>query len=171
MAKVNGTTVSASGIATTGADAIDILLNDHKLVKQLFEELAASTSGERATILEQLKALLTVHNATEENLVYPAVRFLAARPRDAETLYHQQDEAEAGLWAIDATIKGLVEGDDVADQIDVLHKAVLAHVRKEEETEFPHLRKTLDNDTLRQLTADVRAFRNNFRSVQAPRGG
>ena len=102
--------------------------------------------------------------------MYPAIRFVAARPRDAETLYHQQDEAEAGLWSIDATIKGVFEGDDVDEQIKTLQKAVLAHVRKEEETEFPHLRDALEGDALKRLTEDVRTFRNNFRSVRSPQG-
>jgi hemerythrin superfamily protein len=162
---VNGNTATAqsSGVATNGNDAIEILLNDHKVVKSLFEQLASSESGERAAVLEQLKALLTVHNATEENLVYPAIRFVASRPRDAETLYHQQDEAEAALWSIDATIKGVVDGDDPDDQIRTLQKAVLAHVRKEEETEFPHLRDALKGNALRQLTKDVKEFRSKFR--------
>jgi len=168
MAK--GNTATAGSIVTDGADAIEILLNDHRLVKSLFEQLANSDASERAAVLEQLKELLTVHNATEENLVYPAIRFVAARPRDAETLYHQQDEAEAGLWSIDATIKGVFEGDDVDEQIKTLQKAVLAHVRKEEETEFPHLRDALEGDALKRLTEDVRTFRNNFRSVRSPQG-
>lgn len=164
---VNGNTAAArsGGIATAGDDAIEILLNDHQVVKSLFEQLAGSDGGERAVVLEQLKALLTVHNATEENLVYPAIRFVAGRPRDAETLYHQQDEAEAGLWSIDATIKGVLDGNDADDQIQTLQKAVLAHVRKEEETEFPHLRKALRGNALRQLTDDVREFRSKFGSV------
>jgi hemerythrin superfamily protein len=161
---VNGNTTAApsGGIATVGNDAIEILLNDHEAVKRLFEQLAGSAAGERAIVLEQLKSLLTVHNATEENLVYPAIRFVAGRPRDAETLYHQQDEAEAGLWSIDATIKGALKGDDPDEQIRTLQKAVLAHVRKEEETEFPHLREALKGNALKQLTNDVREFRSKF---------
>ena len=155
----------AGSVATVGKDAIEILLNDHKVVKGLFEQLATSGEGERKDILEALKAVLTVHNSTEENLVYPAIRFVAGRTRDAETLYHQQDEAEAGLWSIDATIKGLVEGDDVDEQIKALQKAVLAHVKKEEETEFPHLREALKGNALKALTDDVREFCSNFRSV------
>jgi hemerythrin superfamily protein len=165
MATVKTATAQSAGVATAGDDAIAILLNDHEVVKSLFGELASAESTERATVLEQLKAVLTVHNATEENLVYPAIRFVAARRRDAETLYHQQDEAEAALWSIDATLKGLIKGDDVDEQILTLQKAVLAHVRKEEETEFPHLRDALKGKALQQLTDDVRAFRSNFRSV------
>jgi hemerythrin superfamily protein len=159
MVKGNTATASSGGVATAGDDAIEILLNDHKVVKSLLEQLAGSDSSQRATVLEQLKAVLVVHNATEENLVYPAIRFVAARPRDAETLYHQQDEAEAALWSIDATIKGVIDGDDPDEQIQALQKAVLAHVRKEEETEFPHLREALKGGALRQLTDDVREFR------------
>ncbi len=162
MENGNTATIGADGIATTGDDAIEILENDHKAVRALFGELAAGDGSARGEILERLKALLSIHNATEENLVYPAVGFLAHRKKDAETLYHQQDEAELGLWQIDAMLKGSLDG-DVSVQIDELQTAVLAHVRKEEQTEFPHLRDALKAKGLAQLTNDVREFRARFR--------
>jgi hemerythrin superfamily protein len=147
----------------TGSDFIEVLLNDHRTVKGLFEQLVASQeASESAGLLEELKGLLTVHNATEENLIYPAVRFLASRPRDAETLYHQQDEAEAGLWELDGLLKGSLEGPDFAERARALQKAVLAHIRKEEETEFPHLRETLSAADLQTISSDVAAFRAKF---------
>ena len=162
MGNGNTQVVEANGIATTGNDAIEILEHDHERVKALFEELAAAGTSDRPAILEQLKAVLTVHCATEENLVYPAVRVAAGRRKDADTLYHQQDEAKVGIWQIDAILKGTIKG-DADTHIDELQSAVLAHVRKEEETEFPHLRDALKGKGLSQLTADVREFRATFR--------
>lgn len=163
MTDRSSTVMASDGIPVVGKDAIEILENDHVAVKELFAQLAdGGASDNRAATLEQLKALLTVHNATEENLVYPAVRFAAGRPREADTLYHQQDEAEAALWQIDSMMKGTLDDSDLDEKIAVLQKAVLAHVRKEEETEYPHLRESLKSDGLQQLTDAVRQFRSQF---------
>ncbi len=158
-----------NGNTATAADAIEILENDHQAIKDLFAQLVGATqSNERARILEQLKAILTVHCATEENLVYPAVHVAASRARDADTLYHQQDEAKVGIWKLDSMLKGTLDEGDFATQAEELQKAVLAHVRKEEETEFPHLRESLKGKGLTQLTEAVREFRSEFR-FQNPR--
>jgi hemerythrin superfamily protein len=157
-------TTPAKGAPAVGNDAIDILENDHENVKALFAQLAdAEDAGARTEILEQLKALLTIHNATEENLVYPAVRVAAHRPKDADTLYHQQDEAKVGIWEIDSMLKGTLDDAGIDAKIEKLQSAVLAHVRKEEETEFPHLRDALKGKGLKQLTEAVREFRSSFR--------
>jgi hemerythrin superfamily protein len=143
-----------------GNDAIEILENDHVRIKELLADLVAAGEHDEGTaLLEELKALLTIHTATEENLVYPAVRVLAKRPAESDKLYHQQDEAKVAVWELDALVEA---GDDFAAQAEKLQSAVLAHIRKEEETEFPHLRSSVDADGLRELTAKVREFRTSL---------
>jgi hemerythrin superfamily protein len=164
----NVTKAGAGSVPFAGNNAIEILENDHEVVKGLFGRLAeAEDPAERSSLLEQLKAVLTVHNATEENLVYPAVRFAAGRTKDAQTLYHQQDEAKQGIWELDAILKGSLDGEDFGSRVAELQKAVLAHVRKEEETEFPHLRDALKGKGLTKLTEEVREFRTKLRFESA----
>ena len=147
-----------------GNDAIEILENDHRVIKELFSRLvAASQSSEQTLVLDKLKAILTVHNATEENLVYPALRVAASRAKDADALYHQQDEAKVGIWKLDAILKGSLKNEDFGKHAKELREAVLAHVRKEEETEFPHLRESLKGNGLTQLTEAIREFRGKFK--------
>ena len=164
----NGSDRSASLAPVSGNDAIEILENDHVRIKELLAGLvAAGEPDERATILEELKALLTIHTATEENLVYPAVRFLAKRPAESDKLYHQQDEAKVAVWEIDSLADA---GDDFTAQAEKLQSAVLAHIRKGEETEFPHLRSSVDSDGLRDLTAKLREFRTSLHFASPSRG-
>jgi hemerythrin superfamily protein len=147
-----------------GTDAIDILEDDHERIKQLLSELVEAEDDRRQAVLDELKAILTIHNATEENLVYPAVRFMAKRGVESDKLYHQQDEAKVAVWELDM----LAEGDEFGKQAAALQSAVLAHIRKEEETEFPHLREAAGASGLRDLTAAVREFRANFQFAGAP---
>lgn len=142
-----------------GNDAIEILLNDHTKVKGLLNQLPDAQGSRRKDVLEQLKGLLTVHNASEENLVYPAIRELAKRPMHASQLYHQQDEAKVAVWELD------MHPDDPAfsEKATKLRAAVLAHVGQEEEHEFPHLRDALEPQQMQELTEKLRKFRQEFK--------
>ena len=161
---VNGNAaVLKGGVPVTGNDAIEILENDHRVIKDLFSRLvAASEPSEQSLVLDKLKAILTIHNATEENLVYPALRVAASRAKDADALYHQQDEAKVGIWKLDAILTGSLKNEDFCKHAKELQEAVLAHVRKEEETEFPHLHESLKGKSLTQLTEAIREFRGKF---------
>ncbi len=161
MTVKNATKKGSRSVPSVGEDAFEILENDHDAVKELFAQLS-DAAGDRAAILLELKGILTVHNATEENIVYPALRFLAARGTDSDKLYHQQDEAEAALWKIDAMVNGDLEDASLEQSITDLQAAVLTHIRKEEQTEFPHLRDALKGEAGRRLTESVRRFREQF---------
>ena len=50
--------------------------------------------GERRSALERLKAALTIHNATEEHLIYPAIERIAREKAEGERLYHETAQAE-----------------------------------------------------------------------------
>ena len=114
---------------------------------------------QREELMERLKGLLTIHNASEENLVYPAIRELAKRPMHAGQLYHQQDEAKVVVWELD--MMGPADP-EFSDKATKLREAVLAHVRQEEESEFPHLREALDPEQMEELTDSLREFRSSF---------
>ena len=56
--------------------AIDVLLEDHQKIKALMNQIAQTSDGnpsQRTHLLQQLAELFTVHNSTEENLIYPAI--------------------------------------------------------------------------------------------------
>jgi len=144
---------------TTGGDAVAILMNDHQRIKSLFDDLLDGDGSTRPEIIERLTPLLVVHNATEENVVYPAIHSIAQRPHHAKGLYHQQDEAAIAFFDL-----GMLEPGDpefVRKAVE-LRDALLAHVREEEESEFPHLRESITPEGMAKLTADVREFRSTF---------
>ena len=91
---------NAIGSDAIGSDAIEILLNDHRAVQGILDQLPNAIGPQREELMERLKGLLTIHNASEENLVYPAIRELAKRPMHAGQLYHQQDEAKVVVWEL-----------------------------------------------------------------------
>ncbi len=149
---------SGRGLAPAiGNDVIEILENDHRRIKQLLADLVGAADDDaRAEVLNELKALLTIHNASEENLIYPAVRVLGKRPSESDKLYHQQDEAKVAVWELDM----LAEDDgDFEARAKKLQSAVSAHIDKEEKTEFPHLREAAGEEAMDELTGALRELR------------
>jgi hemerythrin superfamily protein len=139
-------------------NAIDLLKNEHYQVKQLLTQLPTTTGSERVQMLEEIKNALIVHNASEENVIYPAIKDLADRPQHAHTLYHQQDDAQVLVWELTQ----LIANDDMfVDKAEKLRDAILAHVQLEEEHEFPRLQ-ALPPDAQARLNADMTKFRASF---------
>jgi hemerythrin superfamily protein len=146
-----------------GSDATEILINDHDVIKRMLDDLATSTQMKsRKTTLEQLKGILTIHNATEENLVYPALRQIARKRSEALQLYHETAEADMLVFKLDSMLK---EGqdDEFTRAAEKLRDAVFEHIEDEEQSAFPHLQKAADAQQARTLTEEVRKFRSALR--------
>ena len=145
-----------------GNDTIEILMNDHDVIKTLMNDVVgASETAMRRDAFEHLKAALVVHNATEENLVYPAIRAVAHKKAESQTLYNETAEADVLVFELDAKLS---EGDDsgFSAKAKKLQKAILAHIEEEERTAFPQLDKMSDTAHTAALTAAVREFRKTF---------
>ena len=146
-----------------GNTAVEILVNDHKVIKNCLAQLEqASEKSERKTLLEQLKGALTVHNATEENLVYPALDKVAHKRSESEKLYHETAEADVLLFELDTMLKK-GEMDEFPRTCEKLKDAVLEHIDDEESSAFPHLEKGADTEDSRLLTQAVREVRSMLR--------
>jgi hemerythrin-like domain-containing protein len=141
---------------TDQLDAISTLIEEHRIVKEQFQVLLDTDREHGKYILQDIKGMLAIHNASEENVIYPAVSGIAERPQHARTLYHEQDDAEVALWEL-----ANLDWDDEEFLVKALslRDALLAHIRREEETEFKYLRESLTSEAAARLTAEFQAFR------------
>ena len=160
-----------SQLSTVGNDTVEILTGDHEIIKSLLATIVQPMQPQlRKETLERLKAVLTVHNATEENLVYPALNKIAGKKSESEKLYHETAQADVLMFELDTLLK---QGDDSAfvAKAKKLQQAVLEHIEDEEDSAFPHLQKGSEPKQAQMLTASVREFRNAFRfnASAAPR--
>src|ERR1035441_10701631 len=85
-------------LAARGSDAIEILVNDHQVIKGLLTQLTSGAIETRKDTLDQLKGVLTIHNATEENLVYPALAVVGGNKSDSEQLFHETAAADTAVF-------------------------------------------------------------------------
>jgi hemerythrin superfamily protein len=152
-----------------GSNALEILMNDHQTIKSLLDQLSRATQqSERKQSLERLKAALTIHNATEENLVYPALDVVAHKRWEPQKLYHETAMADILLFELDTMLK---TGDtsDFEQKCQKLVKAINEHIEDEEEKAFVHLRDKAESNEMQMLTESVREFRGMLH--MGPMGG
>ncbi|HKO88499.1 MAG TPA: hemerythrin domain-containing protein [Burkholderiales bacterium] len=139
-------------------DAIEMLMEDHARVRELFksfEELEEGDDPEIVDIITTACLELMVHSKLEEEIFYPAVHDVAT-----EELNKLLAEAEVEHETIDILVEKLA-----TEQLDeemykanftVVHEYVEHHVKEEEDEMFPKIRdlKGLDLD---KLGAQMRA--------------
>lgn len=168
---ITGTTSGVnSGFAPTpanGGDAVDLLLQDHQQIKSLLDRLTSAVAAdEQQRVLDQLKELLTIHNATEENFVYPAIAKVAGHQHESEHLYHETAEADMLVFELDTALKT----DDLSgfeNHVKKLQSAVLEHIDDEEQKAFPHLREAASPEQAELLTRSVQKFRSSLKFQKA----
>ena len=123
-------------------DAIALLTDDHKKVKELFEKfekLSDRSKVNKKKIADQICLELTVHAQVEEEIFYPAVR----EPIKDEDLMDEAVVEHASAKELIAQISEMDPGDDLYDaKVKVLSEQIEHHVEEEEGEMFPKVRKT-----------------------------
>ncbi|MBV9718232.1 MAG: hemerythrin domain-containing protein [Candidatus Eremiobacteraeota bacterium] len=144
-----------------GNDAVEILLNDHQVIKNLLRELTEASGPRRQEVMEQLKGVLTIHNATEENLVYPAIDKVAGSKLEAQHLYHETAEADTLFFELDSMLKERDESEFGA-KAEKFADAVRHHIEEEETKAFPRLKENSDQRHSEMLADSVKTFRRSL---------
>ncbi|HEY4439242.1 MAG TPA: hemerythrin domain-containing protein [Candidatus Elarobacter sp.] len=152
-------TVGGEFATNAPADVVDILLRDHARIRTCLDELdGASSAAAALPVLERLKGIVTVHHATEETLVYPALAKLAGEAIEPRKLYVETAEADMLLFELDNLARGILDG-DFENRCATFTKAVRKHLDTEEQHAFPHLREKTANGQLAALNTAVRQYR------------
>jgi hemerythrin-like domain-containing protein len=145
---------SARATTTRNRDAITILKQDHRQVKELLgelEETSARGRKKRESLLERIALELRVHARLEEEIFYPAYQEAATKREDAKLFFEATEEhaiAEQELALLEESDSG---GDVFAARAKVLKDLVEHHIEEEEKQMFPRAKKLLDKQELEQL--------------------
>lgn len=117
-------------------DALQLLREDHKHVKELFKQFEdADDSRTKGKIVAEALTALEVHAEIEEKIFYPAVR------KDADPDDGQMDEAEEEHHVVKVLISELRKMKPTAERYDakftVLSENVKHHIDEEESEMLP----------------------------------
>ncbi|RIZ40686.1 hemerythrin domain-containing protein [Pseudomonas putida] len=135
-------------------NAIDLLEQDHKLVKKLLGELSATTERavkKRAELLHRIELELQVHTALEEEILYPAIK--QAGGKEEAKMYYEAKEEHRTVDAL--VLPDLLHTDtgtlEFAGRVKVMKELLEHHIEEEEGELFPTARKLLSKKVLEQL--------------------
>lgn len=147
-------TESRAGL-TYGEDAIDLLIAQHSLIRDLFEEVKTTQDEARQDAFDRLRRMLAVHETAEEEVVHPtARRQVAGGDGVVADRLAEENEAKQMLSRLEELQPGEPR---FVELLDELRLAVLAHARAEERYEFVRLRRETDPATLRSMAGAVQA--------------
>jgi len=156
-------TTNATHVPTKGQDAVEILTNDHDSIKTCLQQLCDATdASKRKQILNQLKGLFTIHNATEENIIYPALREIAGKKMESQHLVNETAEADLLMFQLDSMLREN-DADKFQDTAEKLQSAVLDHINDEEQKAFPQLQDESTDAQYDNLTQCVQELRQDLR--------
>ncbi len=137
---------------STARDAIAVLKQDHKNVRQLLKQLESAEDGaQRLELLSEIENEVKVHTQIEEEIFYPAFQEAAQGEKD-EHLYYEAVEEHHVVDIVMPEIKETdEESDEFAAKAKVLKDLIEHHAEEEETQMFPKSRKLMDASELKEL--------------------
>ncbi|MEV4557915.1 hemerythrin domain-containing protein [Kitasatospora sp. NPDC049285] len=141
-------------------DAIVLLKEDHKEIRQLFRafESGDDDSAAKADLVSRIVEALTVHTYIENEVMYPRVRQLVPE-LETDVLESFEEHHVADLLC--AELDAMDPGDERFDaKTTVLIESVGHHIEEEENDWFPKVRAALGRKELQEIGArmlEVRA--------------
>ena len=141
-------------------DAIVLLKDDHKQIRQAFKDF--EKAGPNATVtkgrlVDRIIELLTVHTYLENEVMYPRVRELLPEVED-DVLESYEEHHVADLLVVElAAMKP--DDERFTAKTTVLIENVRHHIEEEEQEWFPKVREGLGRKALQELGADLEKAR------------
>lgn len=143
---------AVQGVSVAQGDWLDALKTEHRMVQKLFDALLATSDNQaakRKTLLASIAYALTKHATQEENVIYPALKRMAADGRAPELI-----DDHAGIKAFIFELKTLPAGDPSwLPKAREFHDLIERHIRAEEDEILPLLMGSLSDKENAELTA------------------
>lgn len=140
------------------ADPMELLKQDHEMVKQLFSSISQVNDADEdlENTFDQIRSALEIHAMIEEEIFYPAVAQAQSKQAKEEVQEAQREHTQV------KKILGQMENLEPEDEnwemkLKELQQDVEHHVREEEGELFPEARKVLQQDELTQLGEQLAA--------------
>ncbi|MYQ30834.1 hemerythrin domain-containing protein [Streptomyces sp. SID4956] len=136
-------------------DVVSLLMRQHGDVRNLFDEVEATSGEERRDAFRRLVRLLAVHETAEEEVVHPFVRRSVAGGQEiVEDRLKEEREAREMLAVLDDMDP---DGPDFLPKLIELRRDVQMHARAEERYEFIHIRRSTDVTDLAAMAKAIKA--------------
>lgn len=135
-------------------NAIDLLIQDHKLVKKLLEDLSSTTERavkKRAELLQRIEQELRIHTTLEEEILYPAIK--EAGGKEEAKMYYEAKEEHRTVDSL--VLPDLLDTEtgtiEFAGRVKVMKELLEHHIEEEESELLPTANKLLGQNVLEEL--------------------
>ena len=145
--------------------ALTLLKQDHDRVKKMLEELDATTERalkSRPDGLARLKADLSVHEAIEEEIFYPALKGHAEAKEIVLEAYEEHDVVDTIMSEIEQTP---VDDETWGAKFTVMKENIEHHIDEEESEMFKQARSLMDGEELEDLGEQMSARKDELIAV------
>jgi len=136
-------------------DAIKLLTQDHRTVRELLTQLEATTTRavkKRADLLSEIAVQLKAHTTIEEELFYPAFRAAGDKSDDAMMYFEALEEHRAAGDLVLPDLQGTpTDSEKFSGRAKVLKELVEHHADEEEKEMFKRAKKLMDTAELKTL--------------------
>ncbi|HEX6985619.1 MAG TPA: hemerythrin domain-containing protein [Planctomycetaceae bacterium] len=138
-------------------DAITLLKDDHDKAKKMLKELEETTERAvktREQLFTKLKTELTVHEAIEEEIFYPALKQHAEAKDIVLEAYEEHNVVDMVMGELEQTP---FEDETWIAKFTVMKENLEHHIEEEEGEMFEQARDLFDKETLDQLGERMQA--------------
>jgi hemerythrin-like domain-containing protein len=135
-------------------NAIELLEQDHQVVKQLLEKLVATTERgvkTRQDLLHKLHLELTVHTDIEEQIFYPAYEKAGGREELVMSAEAREEHRTVDSLVLPDLVKTDPSSIPFTGRAKVLKELLEHHIEEEEKEMFPKAAKLLGEQKLEEL--------------------
>jgi hemerythrin-like domain-containing protein len=149
-------------------DAISLLKDDHTTVKKLLGEVEATTERgvkTREELFTKIRDELTVHEAIEEEIFYPALK----EHSEAKEIVLEGYEEHHAVDVLLAELEGVPFDDETwGAKMMVIKENVEHHIEEEEGEMFKRARQVLEDEELERLGERMKARKEELQAGTEP---
>lgn len=152
-------------------NALDLLIQDHEKVSELFEQVEATEDrAQHVELFKQIKQELEIHTHIEETVFYPALQAKGNEELTEIVLEGIEEHHQAKIFLRE--IDGLSENSEKFDaKLKVLMEDVEHHVDEEENEMFSLVEEVCSEEELEEIGARLEEEKQSFKkSLQAGAG-
>jgi hemerythrin-like domain-containing protein len=128
-------------------DVVALLLEQHAQIRELFQQVKDAPDGSRSEVFDRLRALLAVHETSEELVLRPVADQdqwqAVADARNAEE--KEANQVLSDLEDLDPATESFMA------KLEAFEKAVDQHAEAEETEEFPHVLTACDEEQRQKM--------------------
>jgi hemerythrin-like domain-containing protein len=135
-------------------NAIKLLMQDHKKVRQLLSELEGTTTRnarDRQRLVQEISNEVNVHAQIEEEIFYPAFKEAARKTEDTDLFFEAAEEHHVVEMVLPELEASDPSSDEFTAKAKVLKELIEHHADEEEKEMFKRARTLMDEDQLEQL--------------------